>query len=76
MFGRLATAYGYTPAEIREMTLADVEMLSRSWQRQPPVCDLVHALAIWAGAVKPPAASPQSRERPSLADVKNLIGET
>lgn len=59
------------------MTLFDVERLSRFWQQQPPVRDLLHAIAVWAGAVKPPSrpSSKQSADRPSIGELKSLIGE-
>lgn len=78
MFGRLQTECGYTPDEIRAMTLFDVERLSRFWQQQPPVRDLLHAIAVWAGAVKPPAARKSKKQASagtSLGALKSLIGE-
>lgn len=76
LFGRLQTECGYTPDEIRAMTLDDVERLSRYWQQHPPLQQLLHAIAIWAGAVKPPAAPQSGRPMPavSLSDMQSLIG--
>jgi hypothetical protein len=59
------------------MTLDDVERLSRYWQQHPPMQQLLHAIAIWAGAVKPPEA-PQRRSgrampAVSLSDMQSLI---
>jgi hypothetical protein len=41
LFGRLQTDCGYTPAQIRELTLDDVNRLFSHWGKYPPVRDLV-----------------------------------
>lgn len=43
MFGRLSTDCGYTPEQVRELTLDDVGRIFRHWARFPPVRDLVAA---------------------------------
>ncbi len=39
----LATACGYTPAEIDEMTISDFDMLADYWSSHPPLHLLVGA---------------------------------
>lgn len=61
MFGAFATECGYTPAEIRELTLADVERQSRYWKRNPPL----HLIAARFAGIKPPA-EPMDQSDPSV----------
>jgi len=56
------------------MTLADVEPIMRFWKRQPPASVLLHAIAIWCGAVKPQAEEAKQPSRSySIAELKALF---
>ena len=41
LFGRLQTDGGYSPEQIRAMTLPDVNRLLKYWGKYPPLRDLV-----------------------------------
>lgn len=45
MLGRLQSECGWTPAEAREATLADVDDLFAYWRRHPPLSQLVGVIA-------------------------------
>ena len=49
IFGVLQTECGYTPDEIREMTLFDVQRLTNHWRWSPPLRVLVAACAAALG---------------------------
>jgi hypothetical protein len=51
IFGSLQTRVGYTPDQIRQMTLWDIFRLHRYWQTTPPLRDIV---AAFTGANRPP----------------------
>ncbi len=44
MYGRLATECGYTPDQIRSMTLQDVDRIFKHWSRHPPSGIMLRAI--------------------------------
>lgn len=55
IFGTLQTECGYTPNEINEMTLLDVQRLSNHWRRSPPVTVLLRYALAAMGVALPDA---------------------
>jgi hypothetical protein len=58
---------GYTPMEIRAMTLHDVGMLFRYWRKSPPTGALTLAIAVSLG-MKPPSEKPAEEKKYMTAD--------
>jgi hypothetical protein len=53
LFGVLQAECGYTPAEIRAMTLHDVKRLNAHWRKHPPLRVLVSLVAASLGVKLP-----------------------
>jgi hypothetical protein len=62
LFGRLQTDCGYTPEEIRLMTMADVHRLMKYWAKYPPVRDLVASFVGFEMPTDDPAPKPMTAE--------------
>ncbi len=73
LFGRLQTDCGYTPDQIREMTLPDIGRLMKHWSKYPPLRDLV-AMAI---EFEIPTDKPEENPKYMTADdFKRLMAVT
>jgi hypothetical protein len=62
VFGRLQTDCGYTPAQIREMTMADLNRLIKYWGKYPPIRDLVASFVGFEMPTDEPAAKHMTAE--------------
>jgi hypothetical protein len=73
LFGALQARCGYTPAQIRKMTLDDVSRLFAFWRKYPP-------LDVLFGAVhgfKPPEDGPPTESKYMTADdARRLMAAT
>ena len=63
----LESECGFTPTEIRDMTLFDVQRLTHHWRRQPPLRTLVACCAAALG-VKLPITESESKKRYMTAE--------
>jgi hypothetical protein len=68
----LTTDAGLTFAEIREMTMTDVDRLFRHWKIYPPVRDLVAA----AIGFKPKDAAADKPKYLNAADMRRIMRQT
>ncbi len=75
MYGTLQTDCGYTPKEIRAMTLFDVQRLISHWQQQPPLRVLVSAVAISLG-IKLPESQSAKPSYMTEAEARRMIAQT
>jgi len=67
IFGALQTDCGYTPAEINEMTMLDVQRLANHWRQSPPMRVLMR-LALAALDVKLPEPSNPAEKKYMTAE--------
>lgn len=76
IFGVLQTECGYTPSEIDEMTLLDVQRLSNHWRRSPPLRVLVSACAAALGVKLPSTEKPDPSKYLSADEFAAMIRAT
>lgn len=70
----MQTDCGYTPAQIREMTLIDVNRLFSHWAKFPPVRDLVAAFVGFEIPTEP--TEERSKEYMTADKFKQLMAAT
>lgn len=76
LFGPLQTECGYTPDEIRAMTLDDVQRLYKHWEKHPPLRALVASVAHSLGVKLPQSDQPNKALHMNADEARALLEMT
>lgn len=72
----LQSECGYTPSEIREMTIFDIQRLTRHWRKHPPLRVLVQAVAASLGVKFDPPTADKAKQHMTADEFKRLVDMT
>jgi hypothetical protein len=76
IFGALHSECGFTPTQVREMTLHDVQRLTNHWRRSPPLRILVACCAAALGVKLPEMGAPDKSNHLNADEFAALVRAT